>query len=99
MSDPTEREATEKALRVFLLGIEDVLGKAGLATALRQANVPQYISHYPPPTMDRTGHQARYITQVTRAIEYEGLLLAPLKARVLWVVGAAKSGGKLWALS
>jgi len=51
VSDPTEREATAKALRVFLLGSEDVLGKAGLATALRQANVPQYINHYPPPTM------------------------------------------------
>lgn len=51
MSDPTEREATAKALRVFLLGIEDVFVKAGLATALRQANVPQYISHYPLPTM------------------------------------------------
>jgi predicted hydrocarbon binding protein len=68
VSDPTEREAKAKALRVFLLGIEDVLGRAGLATALRQANAPQYIGHYPPPTMDRTGHKARYITQVTRAI-------------------------------
>jgi len=62
VSDPTEREATEKALRVFLLGIEDVLRKAVLATALRQANAPQYIGHYPPPTMDRTRHKARYIT-------------------------------------
>lgn len=35
------------------------------------------------------------VTMVTREIEYEGLLLAPLNARVLWVVGAAKGGGKL----
>jgi predicted hydrocarbon binding protein len=68
VSDPAEREATAKAVRVFLLGIEDVLGKAGVATALRAANVPQYLNNYPPPTMDRTGHPARHITQITRAV-------------------------------
>jgi hypothetical protein len=68
MSDPTEREATAKALRVFLLGIEDVLGRAGLATALRQARLSQYFGNYPPSTMERTGYPARHITQITRAI-------------------------------
>jgi len=68
MSAASDREAMAKAFRVFLLGVEDVLGKPGLATTLRRANLTQYLENYPPPTTERAGHKARYITQIARVI-------------------------------
>ena len=57
-----------KAFRVILLGIEDVVGKSGIETILRKANLPQYINNYPPSDENHGGHKLEYQTQVNRAL-------------------------------
>lgn len=57
-----------KAFRVILLGIEDVVGKSGVETILRQAHLAQYINNYPPSDENRGGHKLEYQTQVNRAL-------------------------------
>lgn len=43
-----EKELVNRAFRVILLGVEDVVGKNGMAAVLRAAKLPQYIDNYPP---------------------------------------------------
>ncbi len=57
-----------KAFRVILLAIEDVVGTRGTATVLRQANLAQYIDHYPPSDLEHGGHKLQYMSQVNRAL-------------------------------
>ena len=57
-----------KGFRVILLGIEDVVGKSGIETILRKAQLPQYINNYPPSDENRGGHKLEYQTQVNRAL-------------------------------
>ncbi len=61
-------ELVNKAFRVFLLGVEDVVGKNGMSLLLRQANLPQYIDSYPPSNTERGGHQLRYLAQLDRIL-------------------------------
>ncbi len=63
-----ERQATNKAFRIFLLGLEEVLGVADLAAALRLAGLPQYIDQYPPATPESAGHKSVYISQIAQAV-------------------------------
>lgn len=66
MSD--EPQATAKALRAFLLGLDDVLGAHGTEALLRQGGVPQYIRNYPPDTEERNGYLLRHFGAVNRAL-------------------------------
>ncbi len=61
-------ELANKAFRVILLAVEDVVGKNGTSAILRQANLAQYIDNYPPSNMERGGHQLRYLSQINRAL-------------------------------
>ncbi len=57
-----------KAFRTILLGIEDVIGNHGMAALLQQANLPQYISNYPPSTTECNGHKLYYIGKLNQAL-------------------------------
>jgi predicted hydrocarbon binding protein len=57
-----------KAFRVILLAIEDVVGKHGTDAILRQAGLAQYINNYPPSNAERGDHKLEYMTQVNRAL-------------------------------
>ena len=61
-------ELANRAFRVILLAVEDVVGKNGTAAILRQANLAQYIDNYPPSNMERGGHPLRYMSQINRAL-------------------------------
>ena len=61
-------ELANKAFRVILLAVEDVVGKHGTATVLRQANLPQYIDYCPPSNMERGGHRLEYLSRINRAL-------------------------------
>ncbi len=61
-------ELANKAFRVILLAVEDVVGKHGTETILRQANLAQYIGNYPPSDMQRGGHKLCYMSQINRAL-------------------------------
>jgi predicted hydrocarbon binding protein len=61
-------ELANKAFRVILLAVEDVVGKNGTSAILRQANLAQYIDNYPPSNMEHGGHQLRYMSQINRAL-------------------------------
>lgn len=65
---PEQNELVNKAFRVILLGVEEVVGKNGMATVLRAANLAQYIHNYPPSDAAYGGHQRRYMAQVNRAL-------------------------------
>ena len=66
MSESTE--LANKGFLVILLGVEDVVGKRGMATILRQANLSQYINHYPPSDMEKGGHELKYMAQINHAL-------------------------------
>ena len=61
-------ELVNKGFLVVLLGVEDVVGHKGMASLLRQANLPQYIDYYPPSDTEYGGHQVRYMSQLNRAL-------------------------------
>lgn len=61
MSEP---QATAKAFRTFLLGLDDVIGAHGTAMLLRRAGIAQYIGNYPPSTEERNGYLLRYFSRV-----------------------------------
>ncbi len=61
-------ELVNKAFRVFLLGVEDVVGKNAMSMMLRQAGLPQYVDHYPPSNMERNGHKLVYLAQINKAL-------------------------------
>ncbi len=61
-------ELVNQAFRVFLLGVEDVVGKNGMSLLLRQANLSQYIDHYPPSNTERDGHRLLYLAQINRTL-------------------------------
>lgn len=64
----SEAELANKAFRVILLAVEDVVGKRGTESLLRQAGLPQYINHFPPSDNERGGHSLRYMSQINRAL-------------------------------
>ena len=61
-------ELVNKAFRVFMLGIEDVIGKNAMAMMLRDAGLPQYTEKYPPSNMERGGHKLVYLSKINRAL-------------------------------
>ena len=61
-------ELVNKAFRVILLAIDDVVGPHGTAAILRQAGLAQYIDNYPPSDSAYGGHQLRYMSQINRAL-------------------------------
>lgn len=63
-----EPQATAKALRAFLLGLDDVIGTHGTEMLLRQSNAPQYIGNYPPNTTERNGYLLCYFGRLNRAL-------------------------------
>ncbi len=63
-----EPELVNKAFRAILLALDEVVGKHGVAAILHQANLPQYINHYPPSTMERRGHLACYVGHIGRVL-------------------------------
>ena len=63
-----EPQATAKALRAFLLGLDDVIGTHGTEGLLRLGGVPQYIRNYPPDTEERNGYLLRHFGAVNRAL-------------------------------
>lgn len=63
-----KHELVNKGFLVILNGVEDVVGKGGMAALLRMANLSQYIGHYPPSDMEYGGHQVRYMSQINHAL-------------------------------
>ncbi len=61
-------ELRNKGFLVILVGVEDVVGKRGMDTLLRQAKLAQYIGRYPPSTMDYDGHKTVYMTLINHAL-------------------------------
>ncbi len=61
-------EIANKGFLVILAGVEDVVGKNGMAAVLRQANLVQYVNHYPPSDMAYGGHQLCYMSQINHAL-------------------------------
>jgi predicted hydrocarbon binding protein len=61
-------ELANKAFRVILLAVEDVVGKNGTSAILRQANLAQYIDNYPPSNMEHGGHKLEYMSRINRAL-------------------------------
>lgn len=57
-----------RAFRVILLGVEDVVGKHGMAAILRTAKLPQYIDNYPPSDTDTSGHAVHFMSDINRAL-------------------------------
>ncbi|MBI5303070.1 MAG: hypothetical protein HY868_13125 [Chloroflexi bacterium] len=57
-----------KAFRVVLLGVEDVVGKQGMTPLLRSANLTQYIDNYPNSDTAHGGHELAYMGQINRAL-------------------------------
>ena len=63
-----EPQASAKALRAFLLGLDDVIGTHATEMLLRQGGVPQFIGNYPPDTEERAGYLLRYFSRVNQAL-------------------------------
>jgi len=63
-----EAELVNKAFRVILVAVEDVVGKRGVDTLLRQAGLPQYINNFPPSNNELGGHRLVYMSQINRAL-------------------------------
>ena len=61
-------EMTNRAFRTVLLGVEEIAGNRGMAGLLRQANLAQYINHYPPSDLEYGGHLLSYVSQLNRAL-------------------------------
>src|SRR5512132_4150726 len=66
-STTVTQELVNKGFLVILLGVQDVVGKHGMSTLLRQASLAQYIGNCPPSDMEHGGHQLRYMTQINQA--------------------------------
>ncbi len=64
----SEAQLVNKAFRVILVAVEDVVGKHGTDALLRQAELPQYINNFPPSNNERGGHWLRYMSQINRAL-------------------------------
>lgn len=64
----SEAELVNKAFRVILLAVEDVVGKHGTDAILRQAGLPQYINNFPPSNTEHGGHKLRYMSRVNHAL-------------------------------
>ena len=68
-AQPSSRdEMTNRAFRTVLLGIEEIAGKRGMPSLLRQANLAQYINNYPPSDLEHGGHLQSYVAQLNRAL-------------------------------
>jgi predicted hydrocarbon binding protein len=63
-----EKELVNRAFRVILLGVEDVVGKNGMAAVLRAAKLPQYIDNYPPSDTENGGHAVHYLSNINHAL-------------------------------
>lgn len=64
----SDAELVNRAFRVILLGVEDVVGKNGMAPVLRTAGLSQYIGNYPPSDTERGGHLVEYASRINRAL-------------------------------
>lgn len=64
----SDAELVNRAFRVILLGVEDVVGKNGMALLLRTAGLSQYIGNYPPSDTERGGHLAQYASRINHAV-------------------------------
>lgn len=63
-----EPQATAKAFRTFLVGLDDVLGVHGTAMLLRQSGLAQYVGNYPPAAEERGGYLLRHFGKLTQAL-------------------------------
>jgi predicted hydrocarbon binding protein len=63
-----EAELVNKAFRVILVAVEDVVGKRGVESLLRQAGLSQYINNFPPSNNELGGHRLVYMSQINRAL-------------------------------
>lgn len=63
-----EPQATAKAFRTFLVGLDDVIGVRGTEQLLRRGGLAQYIGNYPPSTEARAGYRLRDFSAVTQAL-------------------------------
>jgi predicted hydrocarbon binding protein len=63
-----EPQATAKAFRAFLLGLDDVIGAHGTEMLLRRGGIAQFAHNYPPNTTERNGYLLRYFSQVIQAL-------------------------------
>ncbi len=61
-------EMMNRAFRSVLVGVEEVVGKNGMAALLRQAGLAQYINNYPPSNTEYGGHQLCFTGQINRAL-------------------------------
>lgn len=61
-------ELVNKGFLVILRGVEDVVGKRGMAGLLRQADLAQYVDHYPPSNEEYGGHQLVYMSRINHAL-------------------------------
>ncbi len=61
-------ELVNKGFLVVLLGVEDVVGKRGMSALLRQADLSQYVDHYPPSDTEYGGHKVEYMSRINRAL-------------------------------
>jgi len=84
-----ERELVNRAFRVILLGIEEVVGKNGMSAVLRTANLAQYIDNYPPSNTERGGHPLHYMSDINRAL-YEIYGMRGARA-ILYRVGRGRA--------
>ncbi len=66
MSEP---EVLSKSFRAFLLGVEDVVGRAAMPGVLERARLAQYIDNYPPANGEPGGHLHRYISQINQVLQ------------------------------
>lgn len=66
MTDPVGRALPNARMRRFMLAVQEVMGRSGLATILRQAGLQHYAGHLPPDTSQT----------VLRAVEYTALVQA-----------------------
>jgi predicted hydrocarbon binding protein len=64
----SDAELVNRAFRVILLGVEDVVGKNGMASVLRTAGLSQYIGNYPPSDTERGGHLVQYASRINHAL-------------------------------
>lgn len=63
-----EPQATAKAFRTFLVGLDDVIGVHGTAMLLRQSGLAQYAGNYPPGSEERNGYLLRHFGLISQAL-------------------------------
>jgi hypothetical protein len=64
----SDSQVVNKAFRAILLGVEDVVGKPGMATILQHAGLAQYINNCPPSDTERGAQKLSDIGKVNHAL-------------------------------